>query len=278
MKKLAEHRQIENDVLKIYRKVSPSHRNLNTIKSKKDFFNQRMNLFNTLGLPISFFKNKKVLEIGGGTGEKSLFYAFYGATVTLLEPNEKSCAVAKDIFSSARLSHKLKIINHSLFDFDYSNIQNYDLICVEGVLHHTYNPMKSLELIIKNMKQKQVILIAIGESHGMFKRELQKYLANKLGGTDHAKIERIVRTFFTEHLSRATKFDLRNEKSVIYDSFILTQDESSNLHDICKVFFKHNIQYLSSYPKLDLFILQYHGIIKGKITLTMNFIKTIIDF
>jgi len=193
------------------------------------------------------------LEIGGGTGEKSLFYAFYGANVTLLEPNEKSCSVARDIFSTARLNHKLKIINQSLFDFDLSKIKDYDMICAEGVLHHTYDPIKSLNLIAKNMKQNQVILIAIGESHGMFKRELQKYLVNKLGKSDPLKIEKTVKDLFAEHLRRATNFDLRSEKSVIYDNFILSQDKSSNLQDICGVFSKNKILHLSSYPSLNFF-------------------------
>ena len=103
MKNYKKRKKIESDVLKIYRKVSPSHRNLISTQSKTQFFNQRINLFKTLGLPLSFFKNKKILEIGGGTGEKALFYAFYGAQVTIVEPNEKSCLIAKKFFHKPNL-------------------------------------------------------------------------------------------------------------------------------------------------------------------------------
>ena len=253
LKNYKKRKKIENDVLKIYRKVSPSHRNLIDTKSKIQFFNQRINLFKTLGLPLTFFENKKILEIGGGTGEKALFYAFYGAQVTIVEPNEKSCSIAKKIFSQTKLTKKLTVINKSLFDIDISVIKKFDMISVEGVLHHTFHPIESLELILKNMISNQIILIAIGESHGMLKRELQKTSVKQLAKGDPDKVSYFVKKLFPEHLLRATKHDLRNAESVIYDNYINPQDESSNLRDICNAFLKNKISYLSSYPKLDLF-------------------------
>ena len=253
LKNYKKRKKIENDVLKIYRKVSPSHRNLIDSKSKTQFFNQRINLFKTLGLPSSFFKNKKILEIGGGTGEKALFYAFYGAQVTIVEPNEKSCSIAKEIFSQTKLAKKLTVINKSLFDIDISIIKKFDMIVAEGVLHHTFHPIENLELILKNMVPNQIILIAIGESNGMLKRELQKMAVKQLAKDDPDLISHFVKKLFPEHLLRATKYDLRNAESVIYDNYVNPQDESSNLRDICNAFFKNKISYLSSYPKLDLF-------------------------
>ena len=253
LKNYKKRKKIEDDVLKIYRKVSPSHRNLIGIQSKIQFFNQRITLFKTLGLPLSFFKNKKILEIGGGTGEKALFYAFYGADVTIVEPNEKSCLIAKKIFSQTKLAKKLTVINKSLFDIDISLIKKFDMITAEGVLHHTFHPIENLELILKNMTSNQIILIAIGESNGMLKRELQKMAVKQLAKDDPELISYFVKKLFPEHLLRATKYDLRNAESVIYDNYINPQDESSNLRDICNAFFKNKISYLSSYPKLDLF-------------------------
>ena len=253
LKNYKKRKKIEGDVLKIYRKVSPSHRNLIDVQSKIQFFNQRINLFKTLGLPLSFFKNKKILEIGGGTGEKALFYAFYGAQITIVEPNEKSCLIAKKIFSQTKLAKKLTVINKSLFDVDISLIKKFDMIAAEGVLHHTFHPIETLELILKNMASNQIILIAIGESHGMLKRELQKMVVKQLAKDDPELISNFVKKLFPEHLLRATKYDLRNAESVIYDNYINPQDESSNLRDICNAFYKNKISYLSSYPKLDLF-------------------------
>ena len=241
MKNYKKRKKIESDVLKIYRKVSPSHRNLIGTQSKIQFFNQRINLFKTLGLPLSFLKNKKILEIGGGTGEKALFYAFYGAHVTIIEPNEKSCLIAKKIFSQTKLTKQLTVINKSLFDVNISLIKKFDMIAAEGVLHHTFHPIENLEFILKNMVSNQIILIAIGESHGMLKRELQKMAVRQLAKDDPELIFHFVKKLFPQHLLRATKHDLRNVESVIYDNYINPQDESSNLRDICNVFYKKTI-------------------------------------
>ena len=127
------------------------------------------------------------------------------------------------------------------------------MIAAEGVLHHTFHPMENLELILKNMASNQIILIAIGESHGMLKRELQKMAVKQLAKNDPELISYFVKKLFPEHLLRATKYDLRNSESVIYDNYINPQDESSSLRDICNTFFKNKVSYLSSYPKLDLF-------------------------
>lgn len=253
MKNYKKRKEIEDKVLKIYRKVSPSHRNLINDKTKKQFFNQRLNLMNTLGLPVSFFENKKILEIGGGTGEKALFYAFYGANVTIIEPNENSCKIAKGVFAKSNLAKKLRIINKSFYDIDLKIIKKFDMICVEGVLHHTFNPMENLDLILSNMKDNQIILIAIGESHGMLKRELQKEAVTKLAKNEPELISHFVKKLFPEHLKRATRFDLRNVESVIQDNYVNPQDESSDLENICNTFSKNKISYLSSYPKLDFF-------------------------
>ena len=253
MNDFKKRKEIENSVLKIYRKVSPSHRNLIDVKSKKQFFNQRLNLFDTLGLPTSFFQNKQILEIGGGTGEKALFYAFYGANVTIIDPNENSCKIAKSIFSKSNLLKKLTIINKSLFDVDLKFIKKFNMVCAEGVLHHTFNPMDSLNLILKNMNPNQIILIAIGESHGMLKRELQKEAVGKLAKNNPELIANFVKKLFPEHLKRAIKHDLRSEESAIQDNYVNPQDESSDLKDICNVFLKNKINHLSSYPKLDSF-------------------------
>ena len=58
------------------------------------------------------------------------------------------------------------------------------MICVEGVLHHTFQPMENLDLILKNMVPNQIILIALGESHGKLKRDLQKESVRKLAKND----------------------------------------------------------------------------------------------
>ena len=249
------HHEVEDKVLGIYRRVNSSKTQLESKEKASNFYQTRLNILVTLGLPPQFFKNKKIIDIGGGTGEKSICYALWGSEVTIVEPNKISCNLAQELFSKLNLENNLQIINTGLYDLDMNILKNFDVIICEAVLHHTYDPIEGLDRILKNMVDGQIILIALGEKHGTFKRDLQRKLVFKLAGNDEKKIIEISKKYFSTHIERAMKHILRDEDSVIFDTFVNPQDKSSNLQEISDTFKKNNVNYLSSYPKLDLFYL-----------------------
>lgn len=247
------HREVEDKVLGIYRRINPSKTQLKSKQNAIDFYQTRLNILGTLGLPPQFFRDKKVIDIGGGTGEKSLCYALWGADVTIVEPNEISCKSAQNLFSKLNLQNKLQVENTGLYDLDMNKLKDFDIIVCEAVLHHTYNPIEGLNIILKNMIEGQIVLIALGEKHATFKRDLQRKLVFKLAGNDEKRIVEISKKYFKTHIERAMKYILREEDAVIYDTFVNPQDKPSSLEEICNTFKKNNVNYLSSYPKLDLF-------------------------
>lgn len=170
MTKSARARTIENAVLDVYRKVSPSYREMYTKEHFKNNYLQRINILHELSLPEQSFKNKSVIDIGGGTGENSIFYALWGAKVTILEPNEISCKRASKLFR--QYGKMLSVINKSLFDIGAYILKPYDIVICEGVLQHTYDPMSALGLIAGGMNRGAILMIAIAGYHGWFKRSL----------------------------------------------------------------------------------------------------------
>lgn len=242
---------IENAVLAVYRKVSPSHHPLKTKKELQAMYRQRSNLLARLGIPEQFFKGKKLLDIGGGTGEKSLFYSKFGADVTILEPNEISRARAKNIFRF--WGHRVRFIPKGLFDISPSEIRRYDIVVCDGVLPNTYDPKKGLRLIASHLKKGAVLLIGVAEEHGWFKRSLQRELVFRLAGRNEKKIVATTKKYFQKHLDRAVKFGLRTEASVIYDTFVNRQVETMTLKDLCGILHSSGVRYLSSYPTLTRF-------------------------
>mgnify|MGYP006421700875 CR=1 FL=1 len=247
------HRKVEDKVLGIYRRFNPSKTQLESKQNAIDFYQTRLNILGTLGLTPQFFKDKKIIDIGGGSGEKSICYALWGADVTIIEPNEISCKLAQNLFSKLDLQDKLQVENIGLYDLEMNKLKDFDIIICEAVLHHTYNPIKGLDRILKNMNAGQTVLIALGEKHGTFKRDLQRKLISKLSNNDEKKIIEISKKYFKTHIERAMKHILREENAVIYDNFVNPQDKPSSLEEICNTFKKNNVNYLSSYPKLELF-------------------------
>lgn len=132
-------------------------------------------------------------------------------------------------------------------------IQNYDVVVCDGVLHHTFNPKKALSIIISNLKQNALVIIGISESHGWFKRNLQKKLIRKLANNDEKGIIFYARKYFRDHLDRAIKIGLRDEMSVIYDSYINKHQYPMTLREVCDVFKTNKVRHYSSYPSLEPF-------------------------
>lgn len=248
-----EYKDNLDSILDIYRKVSPSIIIFDTEEDRLKFFSRRLNILKTLHLPSQIFRGKKLIDIGGGTGEKTLVYAWFGADVTIVEPNEKSCEYAKKLFTELVPRVKLKIINESLFEFDVSRLKDFDIVVCEGVLHHTYDPIKGLDRILMNVARDAIVMIMIGESHSWKKRELQRRLVRKLAGSNKKKITEIAKKYFQEHLDRSVNIGLRPEKTVIYDSYVIDQIQLISLKDICNTFKKNGIYYHSSFPTLELF-------------------------
>lgn len=243
--------EIERKVLNLYLKVSPSKIVINKKSDWGKFFQKRHNLLKSLSLPEQIFKNKKLLDIGGGTGEKSLYYALHGAQVTILDSNYKSCNSAKRLFSEHNKS--VSIINKSLSDIDPNIITKFDIVICEGVLHHTTHPQKGLDVILRHLKKGALVIIGMAESHGYMKRQLQRNYIRKMGKNNEEKIIFIAKKYFHDHLKRAMKGGMRDEKTIIYDSWINPQIKPISLKNICKIFFKNKVEHLSSYPSLTPF-------------------------
>lgn len=243
--------EVEKAVLKVYRESSPSFHDIENFKVFEDFKRKRNNLFKKLSIPLTFMKGKKVLDIGGGTGENLVIYAEEGAFITLVEPNEISCQRAKELMAKKKIN--IEIINKSLYDLDPKIITLFDFVICEGVLHHTFNPLEGLNIILKSLKKEALVIVSLAESAGYLKRELQRDFVRMKGNNNNDQIIKIAKKYFQEHLDKAVKFGLREEKNIIFDTYINPQIKTSSLKDICNIFLNNGIEYYSSYPRITSF-------------------------
>tara|TARA_B110000444_G_C18838102_1_gene597257 strand:- start:1146 stop:2195 length:1050 start_codon:yes stop_codon:yes gene_type:complete len=240
--------QVQNRVLKVYKEVSPSFRKLVSKKDFKENLEQRVNILRALGLPEQVFNGKMVLEVGGGTGENSIFYSMWGADVTIADPNNISLQRAAKLYKNNNL--KVKLINKNLFDLKMSFIKKFDIVICEGVVQHTATPSAALELLLKSVKAGCIFMIALSEKNGFYKRTLQRKFIKSISKNNDEIITNSYK-FFKNHLKRASKYGLRSEISIIYDTYINPQVKAISLKNICNMFFKNNFYYLSSYPSIN---------------------------
>jgi SAM-dependent methyltransferase len=95
------------------------------------------------------WKGKTVLEIGCGIGTDAEQFALAGAEVTALDLSRKSLEICLERFRINRQNGLF--YRGNIEDTDVVPVQFYDLVYAFGVLHHTPDPVRSIENIKRYM-------------------------------------------------------------------------------------------------------------------------------
>lgn len=67
-------------------------------------------------------ENKKIIDIGAGTGMLGIGAAFLGGNVTMIEIDKDAYEILKN--NVAKTDHEIRLINKNIFDFDFD--EEYD--------------------------------------------------------------------------------------------------------------------------------------------------------
>jgi 2-polyprenyl-3-methyl-5-hydroxy-6-metoxy-1,4-benzoquinol methylase len=94
------------------------------------------------------WRGKRVLEIGCGIGTDSINFARAGADLTVIELSRRSFEICKKRFEVYGLNANFYCGSAEELS-SFVPVQPYDLIYSFGVIHHTPNPDKVIEEIIK---------------------------------------------------------------------------------------------------------------------------------
>jgi SAM-dependent methyltransferase len=238
-------------VNKVYQEVNPStYFSAVNKKNIRRLQRQRETLFHyKLNLPIELFKNKKLLDLGSGTGMYSIVYNLWGSDCTLVEYDIASYKKSREIFSKFQRKNSInKFVNKDIFKFKENSL--YDIVHCNGVLHHTDSKERGIKLMSDNLKRGGILILGVSTITGFFQRNLQRYLLYSISKNKHEIIKN-AKIYFGEHLRRASKGSGRSILAVIYDSYINSQIDSYDLQDLLKSFKKNKINFYSSFPMIN---------------------------
>lgn len=247
--------RVTNSVMGVYKRVNPSFiENITSQKKKKEFILKWSNLIvRKLKIPPILFRDADLLDVGCGTGEKSLVYAELGANVTGIDVNENAIALAKKRAAEwgSYLQKKTKFRAGSVFEIEKDAL--FDVIICDGMIHHTADPMKAFAKFACLLRPGGVLVLGVGEPCGFFQRQLQRYFVNKIAGSDNEQVRiNIAMMLFEEKLERASKVSGRSIKATAYDSFINPQIVPVSFRDITKWMEEHCIYLDCSWPSAEL--------------------------
>lgn len=196
---------------------------------------------------------KKVLEMGCGTGQLSMYFSIgTNNEVVAFDPTKASLDLAKK-FAEKNLIQNIKFVNADIFD-DVLTDNYFDFIWCNGVLHHTKDPLNAFNIVVKSLKKNGYILVGLYNKIGRIRTLIRKYFF-KLFGKSFLNL-------FDPTL-RNLKLDKDQKESWIRDQYIHPIESLHTIDEVLDWFKVNNIDFISSIPSSD-FDFNYKDIFEKK--------------
>ncbi|HOZ35826.1 MAG TPA: class I SAM-dependent methyltransferase [archaeon] len=217
-------------VKEFYNKYQYPKANQYTSNQKRTNKKIILGILETAGLKEKDLKDKRILDAGCGTGEKSIFFAKAGAKEVVAIDFSKG-----QLEESRKKANKDKVKNlvfkeKDILKYPLEELGKFDIIVCLGVLHHTENPKKSFSRIVGQLKRKGIIIIGLYHKYSRTKYRLQRFFLRNLVSKDPDKI-----IAFVYKINKNQKAP----KSTLYDRYAVPHESYHTLREV-KGWFKEN--------------------------------------
>ena len=177
----------------------------------------------------------KILEIGCGTGQLSIFLSRYNRKIFSTDLSKGSLIEAKKFIDKCGINNvylcRMNIFRNLL-------PENYfDYVISNGVLHHTFNTKLAFENISKLVKPKGYILIGLYHKHGRFFHSIRQKIIGKFG-----KSFNFLDSFFSKNVSESKK------KAWFMDQYQNPHETSHTANEVITWLEECGFEYISSIP------------------------------
>ena len=133
----------------------------------------------------------KILELGCGTGQLSLFLSRSNREICAIDISNSSLKIGEDF----RLKNNIEntyFMKMDVFDLKFKP-NTFDLSISNGVLHHTKNAEKAFKCIVEVTKPGGIIIIGLYHRYGrlstLLKQKLTKLIGNKIAYLDKTSLK-----------------------------------------------------------------------------------------
>ena len=181
----------------------------------------------------------KILELGCGTGQLSLF---------LSRCNREICAV--DISNgSLKLGEKFRKENNientyfmkmDVFDLKFKP-NSFDYVISNGVLHHTKNAKKAFQCLVEVTKPGGIIIIGLYHKYGRFVSSIKQKLAKLMGD----------KIFYFDTTARKIKSNDKR-RAWVKDQFMNPHETLHTPNEILKWQEENGVEFLNLLPHFNI--------------------------
>jgi len=150
-------------------------------KKKLDSLPVLKELLKRSGFDLTFFKNKKILDMGCGSGRFTIAFAKLGAKLSVgVDLGDEGLKLGKLLAKKSKIKN-VKFYKSSVLKLPFKD-NSFDFVFCKGVLHHTGNTYKGLSELKRILKKGSKAFIYLYGSGGIFwkTRKLMRKVFKKI--------------------------------------------------------------------------------------------------
>ena len=219
--------------------------NLYTNRQRKKHNKLLSKILSYGNLKIKDLKNKKILDAGCGTGDKSIFFALNKAKVTSIDLTENQLKKAKELAIKNKVYNNIIFKQKDIVNDSLKDLGKFDIIISTGVLHHTENAYRGFVNLSKLLKPNGIIIIALYHKYARWKYRFIRFILHNFISKD---TETLREWFEKSWLARPLKKAPTNS---IFDRYLVPFESYFTLKDVKKWFSNNNIRFIGNSPNVN---------------------------
>jgi len=181
----------------------------------------------------------RILELGCGTGQLSLFLSRSNRDIFAVDLSNSSLKLGEDFRKKHQIDNTF-FMKMDVFDLRFKpNI--FDFTISNGVLHHTKNAEEAFKCLVEVTKPGGILVIGLYHKYGRlftrFKQKLAKLIGNNIA-------------FFDSTSRKIKSKDKR--RAWVKDQFLNPHETLHTPNEIFRWFESNNVEFLNLIPHYDL--------------------------
>jgi SAM-dependent methyltransferase len=237
----------KNEMVKgFYDKTPFPDYELNRFITKEDLKINANNFAKILDKSIP--QNASIIDIGTGTGQLSAFLSLRRKHVLGIDFSDTAINKCKELKRKLKLNswdiERIDILDDKMVErlktkFDYA-------LCF-GVLHHTSDPYKGFQNILKLLKPEGHIAIGLYNKFGRLPHQIRKILVRNV-----FRYNKDIKNAFLRLLTESLK-DKKKAEGIWNDQYFNPYETTHTIGEILRWFKNNNIEYYQTIPTSTLF-------------------------
>ena len=159
--------------------------------------------------------------------------------------NDKSLAIARQVFKRYAKTGKHKFQLSSIFD--YKSSAKYDIVHCRGVLSHTADKEGAFKKIAGFLKPGGFLIFGDPNKAGGFQNMLQRF-AVYYHSKSKDDMVRVSEKLFKEDIDRSQSFIPRTRRSIIFDRWVIQNQDDPSVDEVMSWLGANGLTLYSGYP------------------------------